>query len=286
MPRVATDSARRTFFLLLALLALVAVAPAPALAQEQDNPPYIHYATVSPGGLPNWGGVVTVDVNAGDDIGIAQASATVRLPDGTTQSIELLHSGDTNYTGYWDVPANYGYQTASYYFDVEVWDTGGASATGTAGQVDVEPSIAPDPPPTMSDPSVSPRELSIAGGTVRLGVTAYDSVHSTAYARVTDSNGTVFQVDLEPTTWPRFEGYLYVPGNATSTVRTYTVEMVGVDDLGQSSSIDAGQFTVAGITPDPPPALLQSNGSITPGRGPTCSARHFGARSPCAQARR
>jgi len=119
----------------------------------------------------------------------------------------------------------------------------------------------------MSDPLVSPRELPSEGGTVLLGVTAYDLVDTTAYARVTDSAGGVTYVDLAPTTWPKFEGRLYVPGNATPTVRTYGVEMVGVDAIGQSSSIDAGQFTVAGV------------------RGKVCSARHSGGRSPCAGGR-
>jgi|GEM_PF-1831959 len=255
--------------LLLALLGPLTVLTGPALAKRPpaDNPPIIQYATVSPGALPDWGGLATISVNAVDDVGISQAYAYIQQPDGTQASVELLPSGDTNYTGYFDVPANYGYSTVSYHFNVEVWDTNGASDTDVAGQVDVEGQIPPDPAPTMSDPFVSPRELTAAGGTVLLGVTAYDAVNSTAYARVTDSEGVVSYVDLQPTTWPKFEGRLYVPGNATTTDRTYSVEIIGVDVLGQSSSIDAGVFTVAGVRPTP---------------GPACAARHLGSRSPCA----
>jgi hypothetical protein len=271
MPQSSTKRAKRHLVavLVLALLAPLTVLTSPALAQgTEDNPPTIHYASVSPGGLPNWGGVATVTLNAVDDVGIAQAYADVQLPDGGSASVELLPSGDTNYTGYFDVPANYGFATASYVFTVQVWDTNGASDTEAAGQVDVEPQIPPDEPPAMSDPFVSPRELSAAGGTVTIGVTAYDIVNTTAYAIVTDdSGGPTTYVDLTPTTWPKFEGRLYLRGNATTATQTYSVEIVGVDDLGQSSSIDAGQVTVAGI------------------RGKACSARHSGSRSTCANAK-
>ncbi len=275
MPRSSFPSAKHHLLvvLILALLASLTVLSASALAEEgpEDTPPIIHYASVSPGTLPNWGGLATVTVNATDDFGIYQAYADVQLPDGGGLSVQLFPSGDTNYTGYFDIPANYGFQPVSYYVNVQVWDTNGGFDTDVAGQVDVEPQPPADEPPTMSDPFVSPRELPSAGGTVTLGVTAYDLVNTTAYARVTDSEGgPPTYVDLTPTTWPKFEGRLYVPGNATSTVRTYSVEMTGVDVIGQSTSIDAGQFTVA---------------AISPSRGPACSARHRGGPSPCAGAK-
>jgi hypothetical protein len=275
MPRSSTTSATRHLaaVLLLALLAPLSVLAGPVLAEEgpQDTPPIIHYASVSPGALPNWGGVATVTVNAIDDFGIYQAYANVQLPDGGGLTVQLFPSGDTNYTGYFDIPANYGFQPVSYYVDVQVWDTNGGFDTDVAGRVDVEPQPPVNEPPTMSDPFVLPRELPSDGGTVTIGVTAYDLVNTTAYARVTDSEGgPSTYVDLTPTTWPKFEGRLYVPGNATSMVKTYSVEMTGVDDIGQSTSIDAGQFTVA---------------AINPSRGPACSARHRRGRSLCAPAK-
>jgi hypothetical protein len=263
---------------LLVVFASLAALPGSAVAQEvEDNPPFIHYASVSPGALPDWGGVATVTVNAGDDVGIARAYADVTASDGSSYTVEMPWSEDTNYTGYFDVPANPGYGTVSYSFTVTVVDANGTSATASAGQVDVEGQIRPDEPPTMSDPFVTPRGLTWSGGTVTLGVTAYDIVDTTAYARVTDGAGGVTYVDLAPTTWPKFEGRLYVRGNTTTEVQTYSVEMVGVDVLGQSTSIDAGHVTVDAS----PPIAASPMMSLS-----TCVESHNGRRPLCSRARR
>jgi hypothetical protein len=276
-PRVKNASRHLLAVILVAVLAPLTALTGPAFAQEEDNPPFIHYASVSPGALPDWGGVATVTVNAGDDIGISQAYADVHTSDGSDYVVEMPWSEDTNYTGYLDIPANYGYGTVSYSFSVTVVDTNGASTTGSAGQVDVEGQIPPDAAPVMSDPFVSPRELPWDGGTVLMGVTAYDIVDTTAYARVTDGAGGVTYVDLTPTTWPKFEGRLYVRGNTTSDAQTYSVEMVGVDPLGQSTTIDAGQLTVAAS----PPIAASPMMSLS-----TCVESHNGRRPLCARARR
>jgi hypothetical protein len=275
MPRAIAPSLlpRVLIAVVLALLAPLTVLAERSLAQEptEDTPPTITSVTIAPASLPSTGGEVTITVDAVDDFGIVSASAQVTSFFGS-QGVTLLQTGPTTYSGTVQIGPNYSEEPLSHLVEVQLTDTNGALTFEIVGDVNVDAQPQFDEPPIVSDPSVEPRELPAAGGPVTFRVSAWDLRGITyAYARVTDPNGGLTDVELIPISSSQFEGTFDAPGNTTSTAQTYSVTMTAQDDIGQESFVDGGQFTVTA------PAATH------PGRGSVCSARHSGSRSPCAR---
>ncbi len=244
-------SLHRFAVLLAALLAAFVATPGSALAE--DTPPLVSNGTITPGSLPYLGGTVTISADAVDDVGVTTVYANVTNPDGGLQSVQLIQSGPQTYSGTLTVGPNFTDSPVSYGIEVQATDTNGATDTQLIGSVDVDAQPQFDEAPIASDPTVEPRELPAAGGTVTISAAASDNRGiSEVYANVVLPDGSSASVPLEGNASSRYEGTYRVPANTGTTAQQYAIEVVALDDIGQQGTVDAGVVTVA--APAPPPA--------------------------------
>jgi hypothetical protein len=259
MPRWRTSSAstlRIAAVLAATLLALLVAAPDRAAAE--DLPPIVTNGVVSPGSLPHVGGTVTISVDVTDDVGITTVYADVYAPDGSLQSVQLLASGLTTYSGSVSIGPNFTDEAASHSVWVQASDTNGALTIELIVDVQFDAQPQFDEAPSVSDPSVEPRELPAAGGTVTISVTASDNRGiSSAEATIALPDGGSVVVPLEPISFSRFEGTFTAPANSGTTAQQYAIQAIAYDDIGQWASVDAGVVTVAPLQ------------AARPGRRPT-----------------
>jgi hypothetical protein len=271
MPRSSTTSLKHRLVVavLLALLAPLAVFTDRSAAQEgpgSDNAPIVSNAAVDPSSLPYDGGSVEISADVVDDFGIAMVYGEVLGPDLSPQSVLMLPSGTSSYSGSLNLLPNYTDSPVSYYVNVTGTDTNGAFDTEFAGEITLDAQPQFDEAPVVFDPSVEPRDLPAAGGPVTIRASASDNRGiSEVYANVTLPDGGTANVPLEPISSVQFEGVYDAPPNATSTAATYGIEITALDDIGQPGSVDAGQITVA-----PKPAQATGRLTVWPG------ARSFG----------
>jgi hypothetical protein len=247
----------RLAVLLAALLATIAATPGRALAE--DTPPLVSNGVITPGSLPYLGGTVTISADAVDDVGVTTVYANVTNPDGSLQSVQLIQSGPQMYSGTLTVGPNFTDSPVSYEIEVQATDTNGATDTQLIGSVDVDAQPQFDEAPVASDPSVEPRDLPAAGGTVAISAAASDNRGiSEVYANIVGPDGSSASVPLEPNESSRYGGTFNVPANAGATPQQYAIEVVALDDIGQPGTVDAGVVTVAA------PVLAAGRLSITP----------------------
>jgi hypothetical protein len=236
---------------LLAVVAALLVPPQASLAQEpgEDMPPDVSNAYVSPGYLDYTGGDVYVNADVVDDFGVTMVYADAYGPDGL-QSVQLVSSGATTYSGHLNIPPNHTPSAVSYSVTVQAWDTNGATDYEEAGEVQVGPEPQFDQAPYVSDPLVQPRDLPAAGGTATISATATDDRSiADVFAIVTSPGGATTDVWMAPVSSSQFEAAFTAPANTTAAAETYAVLVVAQDDIGQSASADGGVFTVAAQPP-------------------------------------
>jgi hypothetical protein len=236
-------------WIFLALLVPLLLLPDGAAAE--DAPPVVSNATISPSGsLPYTGGNVSVSADVVDDVGVAQVYTVVTAQDGTVQAFEMLPTGPTSFSTSVQIPANYRDETFDYTFVVQAVDTNGVQSEAPAGEIQLDAQPQFDERPAVSDPSVSPRSLPAGGGPVTIEATATDNRSiSEVYAVVTLPGGGTATVPLEPISFSRFSGVFNAPASTHATAEQYGVQITALDDIGQSDTIDAGTFSVAGRPP-------------------------------------
>jgi len=254
--------------LLLGILALALFTPllgpgrAAAEVGAEDTAPLVFNARVSTSSLPYQGGSVSIDADAIDDFGITMAYAEVFGRNGIWESVQLIPSaidptGVTTYSGILNLPPNYTEAPVSYGVEIRVSDTNGAVATAFAGEIEVAGQPPFDEAPFVSNPTVTPRQLTAMGGLVKIRATATDNRSiSFVHANVTTPGEPVTQIDMEAVNASEFEGAFEVPGNTDAGPRQYAIEIVAEDDIGQPGTADAGIVTVA------PPSLPPAGGPL------------------------
>jgi hypothetical protein len=244
---------------ILVLLATLLLLPASSIADEpggEDTAPIITAWRVGPSSLPYQGGQVTIDAAAIDDFGITMAYGEIYGPEGVVESVLLIPSaidpsGLTTYSGTFNAPPNYTDSPVSYGVEFRVTDTNGAVDTELIGNFEVEAQPQFDEAPIVSDPTVTPRELSADGGPVVIRASASDNRSiSAVYATVTLPGGSV-EVPMEAISSSEFEGVFVAPANSGATAQEYGIEIIAQDDIGQPGTADAGKVSVA-AAPNPP----------------------------------
>lgn len=254
-----------------ALLAIAAItggllaAPSPALAE--DTPPIAYGGSVEPTTLDFHGGQVTITAGALDDIGIFMFYVNVTGPDGFTQDVQMLPSNIPDnphepwtFSGSITLPSNSYPYPLDYFFNSTVTDTAGQFSGAYIGQVTVGEVQEIDEPPYLWEPTLSAKTLPSTGGVLTVGVSTFDDTSvAAASARVTGPGNYEKVVDLSPVDQTVYSGSLTVPANPSTTPAVYTVTFTAYDDIGQSTSLAGGTFTVA-ATDAPPLGQLR----ITP----------------------
>lgn len=261
--RLAVPGRRPT--LLLLLLAALVVTTGPAFAE--DAPPVVTDGSVTPDMLDFNGGPVDVTATVTDDVGVATVSVLFTGENGTYIDGALLPAGGDTYAGSVTLPPNDTEYALSYGVDVTATDTTGQQHVLGIARVSVQPRPFVDDPPFVVDPLVSPRILPSTGGTLQLGVSAWD-LHgiSEAYATITHAGAEPWVIGLTQTGETRFGTPLQLPPNETFQPVVYGVRFTAHDDIGQRSSVDGGQVTVEAAPPASPAKL-----AVSP------AARSFGA---------
>jgi hypothetical protein len=241
------------------LLAAALVAPHGASAEVglEDTPPIISNGVVSPGSVPYTGDQVRIDVDIEDDFGVFMAYAAVYGPEGIVENVLLIPSkisesgvGGT-YSGIFNAPPNYTDSAVNYGVEIQATDTNGGTDYELIGGFEVEAQPQFDEAPYVTDPTIEPAELPAGGGTVTIRAGAGDNRGvSSVYATVTLPDGSTTDVTMEPLSCCDFEGTLTVPPNTGTAPQQYSIEVIAVDDIGQTGSANAGFVTVA--APPPP----------------------------------
>jgi len=119
----------------------VEVAAAPAF----DEAPYVSNATLSPRTLGSAGGLVTIGADATDNRSVANAFASVTLPDKSQQEVPLEPVSSQHFEGAFRASANFGAAPEEYSVVVYVEDDIGQTGSESAGSFTVAAPVAPPP---------------------------------------------------------------------------------------------------------------------------------------------
>jgi hypothetical protein len=231
-----------------ALLAMPTFAA--ACETGEDTGPLITEASLTPANLPSEGGTGIISARAADDCGVQRVIAEINTGEGNFVSFELLPAEDINtnarvYRGEFEVPRNSFESPVDYLGTISAESTGGLLAEAFAGEIEVAGAPPFDEKPFLFDPSVTPSVWGGLGGTSTIAVSATDNRGiASAYAIVTLPSGREETIPLEPISSSIFVGRLTVPGNPGDSPRGYGVAAFAEDDIGQTTSINAGSVTV------------------------------------------
>jgi hypothetical protein len=229
--------------LLLTLCVAAALAALSASAWADDNPPTIYDPGVSPTSLPTDGGQFTVQARIDDDISVAFAWVEIHTSNGgSDQALLTPYGGDDEYTATYDAGPNYSDTPLTYTLTIHARDSGNNEVELPVPDT---VTVAGDSPPTLSDPSVSPRSLAAGGGPVTIAATATDDRTVNVYATVTLPDGTTQLLNLDAGDASRFQGTFTAPANTTASPAQYGVTITAQDNVGNQVSADGGSFTVA-----------------------------------------
>ena len=138
----------------------VEVAAVPAF----DEAPFVANATLSPRTLGSAGGLVTISADATDNRSVANAFASVTLPDKSQQEVPLEPVSSQHFEGTFQAPANLGAAPEEYSVVVYAEDDIGQTGSESAGGFTV---AAPAPPP--SGELVVRRPTTRSFGRVKIG---------------------------------------------------------------------------------------------------------------------
>jgi hypothetical protein len=262
---------------LAVLSALVLVLPAAASACREDGggedqPPTIGFAQMTPATLSYIGGKVVVSGEVGDDCGLVSVHGSVVGEETEVEYFEMEPVGPGSFVGTTvyqhelTLPSNFTEQPIHYVAVMEAEDTSFQVEHAFAGETEVEAAPAFDEPPAVEGAAIAPRSLGQAGGTVTISANAYDNRSvSVVFAILTDPAGNQLEVPMEPTSSSHFEGTYTAPANLGPTPQAYSAVVYAEDDIGQTATESAGDFTVAPL--------------VTPGSGELVvhpTARLFG----------
>lgn len=241
--------ARPALVVLMTLLAALLLLPNRSAADEpgEDNPPVISNGIVTPGILSYEGGEISIGADVTDDFGVTSVFAEVIGSDGSYRSAAMEPTGGSSYSASIDIPPNFN-EGSSVSYSIYVWasDTNEGSSSELVGEIEVGEPPQFDEAPAISEPSVNPRQLPAAGGSVTVRAYASDNRSvSEVYATFTPlDGGNTTQIEMEPIDFNRFEGVFSVPANLGTTPERYEIEMTALDDIGQPDSVPAGRLTV------------------------------------------
>jgi hypothetical protein len=238
--------------LTLALCVAAALALLSAPARADDNPPTISSPGVSPTSLPTDGGEITIQAQIDDEIGVAFAWAEIRGSNGASDTALLTSDAGDQYSGTYDMGPDYTDAPITYTVTIHARNTDNDEVElPVPGTV----TVAPDAPPTASDPSVSPRALPSGGGPVTIEATATDDRMVYVYATITLPDGTTQQLNLDADDSSRFRGTFTAAANTSTSTAQYGVTITAQDNVGHQVTLDDGSFTVA-AKPAPSAGLL------------------------------
>ena len=159
-----------------------ATASGSCVVANDNTPPLITNATLTPTSIPAAGGTLTVTATVTDaGSGVSSVLATI-LYDGTvydfyhgeTTQITLSNDGSGNvYSGTCTLgPNDYGISNCTA--NITATDAAGNSVTVVANGSCVQPSETPVVPPAISDAELLPATLPAAGGTITINATITD----------------------------------------------------------------------------------------------------------------
>jgi len=239
---------------LLAALLLALPATASACIEDgggEDRAPTIGGGQVNPATLAYEGGTVVLSGEVEDDCGIRSVHGEI-LNEGFASFFEMHPVGPgsfvnaTVYQGEAQLPPNFQESPVYYFAVMEAEDTNGSIEHAFSGEVEVAAAPAFDEAPNVSNATLSPRALGSAGGLVTIGADAGDNRSvAGAFAIVTLPDDSQREVPLEPTSSQHFEGTFPAPANLGAAPEEYAVVVYAEDDIGQTGSESAGNFTVA-----------------------------------------
>jgi hypothetical protein len=250
---------------LLAALLLVLPAAASACIEDgggEDRAPTIGGGQVNPATLTYEGGTVVLTGEVEDDCGIRSVHGEV-VNEGFASFFEMHPVGPgsfvnaTIYQGEAQLPPNYQESPVYYFAVMEAEDTNGSIEHAFSGEVEVAAAPAFDEAPYVSNATLSPRTLGSAGGLVTIAADAADNRSvASAFAVVTLPDNSQQEVPLEPASSQHFEGTFLAPANLGAAPEEYSVIVYAEDDIGQTGSESAGDFTVAAPVAPPPSGEL------------------------------
>jgi len=253
-------------------MAMLLLPAAQAVADEgsEDTPPAIAGGAVTPGTLSYGGGLVQIQAEITDDVGLQNVSAQIHGSDGSYQSFQIFEGYKDNYFGTFEAPENPSESAIYYEVEIQAYDTDNAFAASTIGGVQVEGRPQFDEAPWVSLTEMYPSILPSEGGAVTIHAEAGDNRGLAGiYALVTGPSGTSTEVAMIALDSNHFEGTFNAPANSGTTAAEYLVEVIAVDDVGQQGRATAGTVTVEPPPPPPPPA----EEPWRPGSGP-CKQAH------------
>lgn len=121
----------------------------------QDNPPIINSVTVVPTDLPAEGGSATITVDAIDDYGIFMAYADVAASGDSVESVQLLPSSSSTYSGTVNLAPNQSAEDVVYGVSITVTDTAGATDSAPGDAI----TVAGTPASALSKLTLSKRKV-------------------------------------------------------------------------------------------------------------------------------
>lgn len=249
------DRAGQRWGLILVVLigALLVTARSAAAEPEEESPPVISNGLISPWNLPLTGGEVEIRADITDDGSVDTAYAELIGSDGNLLGVTLEGTGGNGYAGHTVVPANNSEWPVYYSVWIGAMDNEGRFVSEVIGDLEVQAAPPFDEAPYLSEPSVSPTLLPAAGGGVTIQATASDNRSvSEVFATIQPPGGSPFQTVMEPISFNRFQAVQEIPDNLGASAQQYGVTITAVDDIGQSTTIDAEDVTVAGYVPSGP----------------------------------
>ncbi|MBJ7328713.1 MAG: choice-of-anchor D domain-containing protein [Solirubrobacteraceae bacterium] len=254
---MSTAPARRALVALCAALIPLFVLAAPATAE--DTAPILQGGSFSPTTLDHHGGQVIITVDAVDDFGIVMAYADVFSSGDSGESVQLIPSGPTSFTGTANIPPNLTDQPKVYGINATVTDGNGGFDSKPIGQITV-PAWPSDEnqAPVLMNQTASPRSLPAEGGPVTISAIATDDVRvESVYAEVTGTDGSNHTVTLHATALQTYEGTFNAPANTSHEPVSYQVSVIATDDEDAYAQQYAGEVQVAGQPEfDEPPSVF------------------------------
>ena len=241
--------------------------------QPNDNvPPAVTGAAISPATLPVSGGTLTVSATATDPNGraITGVSATVYQNGNYYTSFPLTDdgTGTGTFTGTFNVGGNGGAAPATFTAQVTATNDVGLSATGPASGSCVQ---ANDPvPPAVTNAALSPASLPASGGQILVSATVTDpngealtNVNATLYQDGVPISNTGLMDDGTGT--GTFTGTFSLGPNTDPVTHTFTVQVTATNDAALSTTVvAAGQTTQAGSGTPPANAPSVTNAALSP----------------------
>jgi len=252
----------RALLVLLGAIGAMLLAADAAAADEggiEDSAPLLGATSVSPGNLSYEGGNVQYSAEVTDDFGLSMVYATIYLPGGGTEAVQLFEGGEHVYYGTLEVPPNYSESSVEYGIEIQAWDTNGAYIASLIGGVQEEGAPQFDEAPYITLTELFPQVLPAEGGPVTFRAIAGDNRSlSAVFGMISLPGGGSTEVGMYPIDANLFEGTFTAPPNAGPLAAEYQVEVVAQDDIGQEARMSLGTVTVEAPPVLPGPGELET----------------------------